>query len=232
MSFGRKGLATGAAAQAAPGGFGRAPVAATPSVEDIDDIAAKREAFIASERARRAEEEGVGTMSAPEEMLAEFRNSARGPARPAQRIEQERIGELGLPISQEEQIRAAARGMMSGQRSAPQSQPGAGFSGGMGQPPKKFMFGDPAKRKIEIAYLIWFFIGQTSLHRVYCGEKESAIYQVALWLCSLVTLFIFPPIGLIGLLAWFCWLIGDLFMMPSMLRKFQAEHTYDTGVFS
>ena len=229
MSFGRKGLAPGQMASAAPGGFGRAQVAppAATTLSDDDDIAAKREAFIASERLRRAQEEGTGSLTSPEDMMAQFRNSAQAPARPAQRMAEERVGELGLPVSQEEQIRAAARGMASSQRAAAPA-----FSGNGAPPRKTYMFGDPAKRSLGIAYLIWFVIGQTGLHRAYCGNVESAFYQVGLLIGSVVTLFIFPPLGIVGFAAWICWIIGDLFMMPGMLRKFKEAHTYHTGVFA
>ena len=81
-----------------------------------------------------------------------------------------------------------------------------------------------------MAYLIWFVIGQTGLHRVYCGSAETAIYQVALLVVSVIAAFIFAPFA-IGILAWAVWIIADLFLMPGMLRRFKAAHTYDAGVF-
>ena len=203
MSFGRKGLAPGQMATAAPGGFGRAQVAppAATTLSDDDDIAAKREAFIASERLRRAQEEGTGSLTTPEDMMAQFRNSAKPSARPAQRLAEERA-------------------------------PAPSFSGSMAPVKKSYFLGDPAGRSLGIAYLIWFVIGQTGLHRAYCGNVESAFYQVGLMVGSLVTMFIFPPLGIVGFLAWVCWIIGDLFMMPGMLRRFKEAHTYDTGMFA
>lgn len=161
------------------------------------------------------------------EVMASLHNSARGPARPAQPMGGGgALGETGLPLGQEEQIRAAARGMTSSERSTPRHS----YSGGSGG--KKYFFGDPSGRHLGIAYLIWFVIGQTGLHRVYCGHAESAIYQVGLLVVSFVTLFIFAPIGGIGFLAWICWIVGDLFMMPGMLKKFKAQHNYEPGVFA
>lgn len=221
MSFGRKGLAPGQAVPAGPGGFGRAAVAAPMQAApqdsaEIDDIAAKREAFIASERARQAATIG-------DNGLGSLHNASRPSARPAQPINAGPMGASGLPQHQEEQIRAAARSMSSGAASAPQSYTG-GRSGGRAQ--KSYFFGDPAGRSLGIAYLIWFVIGQTGLHRAYCGSKDSAIAQVALLVGSVVCLVIFPPLGLVGFLAWMCWLIGDLFMMPGMLRRFKEAHDY------
>lgn len=66
MSFGRKGLGPG---QSAP-----SPSRTTRPAAD-DDIARKREAFIASERARRAEEGGGGIS----EIAAHYGGSARFP---------------------------------------------------------------------------------------------------------------------------------------------------------
>lgn len=200
MSFGRKGLAPGQMATAVPGGFGRAQVAqSAPDIPatspDDDDIAAKREAFIASERLRRAQEEGTGSLTSPEDMMAQFRNPAPTSARPAQRLAEERA-------------------------------PEPTYSGSMAPVKKSYFFGDPAGRSLGIAYLIWFVIGQTGLHRVYCGSKDSAIIQVSLLVVSVVCMLIFPPLGIIGFLAWFCWIIGDLFMMPGMLRRFKEAHDY------
>lgn len=232
MSFGRKGLAPGQTAPAATGGFGRGGTQAAqsaPPVAEIDDIAAKREAFIASERARRTDEIGEGSLPSPE-ALAGLHNSSRPAARRAERIGGGPVGETGLPVHQEEQIRAAARGMSGGYAPPPARRTG-GYSG-RAPNGEKFLFGDPAGRSLGIAYLIWFVIGQTGMHRVYCGSKDTAIIQVGLLVGSFVTLFVFAPIGAIGFVAWICWIIGDLFMMPGMLRRFKAKHSYDAGVFS
>ncbi len=227
MSFGKKGLAQG---QAAPmqSGFGRAihgdaaqaNTNAHGQPAQADEIAAAREAFIASERARRAEETGVAAQTAAHDPMVNLRNSARPTAQPAQRLGDQSIG--GGPAGssvmsayQEEEIRAAARSMAHN-KPILNSRSGGSGSG--------YFFGDPASRNLGIAYLLWFVLGQLSLHRFYCGQKDSAFIQIGLWIGSLVILFIFPPLGLVGLVLWFCWLVGDLFMMPGMLRNFQAEH--------
>lgn len=224
MSFGRKGLAPGQAAPAAPGGFGRAGEAAQAAplshsqIAEIDDIAAKREAFIASERARRSDEIGEGGLPDGGDPLASLRNTSR-PAQPARPLTSGPIGASGLPQAQEEQIRAAARGMSTGAPSSPQGYPGYARSA-----PKSYFFGDPNGRSLGIAYLIWFVIGQTGLHRAYCGSKDTAIMQVGLLVGSFVTLFIFPPIGMVGFGCWFIWIIADLFLMPGMMRRFKEQH--------
>ena len=232
MSFGRKGLAPGQVAPAGPGGFGRAqpaaPGAAAPqTVSDEDEIAALREAFIASERARRADEIGEGSLPSDSGSLEALRNTAQPATRAAQPLNSGPVGASGLPLHQEEQIRAAAKSYSSGAASTQRTHAGA-RSGGRAR--TSYFFGDPASRSLGIAYLIWFVIGQTGLHRAYCGNRDSAIIQVSLLVVSLVCLFIFPPIGLVGLVAWMCWLIGDLFMMPGMLKRFKEAHDY-RGIF-
>ncbi|KWV90660.1 hypothetical protein AUC45_15385 [Erythrobacter sp. YT30] len=79
--------------------------------------------------------------------------------------------------------------------------------------------------------MLWFILGQLSIHRFYCGQSESAWFQIALFIGSLVTLFVFPPIGAVGIIAWIIWIIADLFLIPGMMRRFKAAHAY-TGVFS
>lgn len=238
MSFGRKGLAAAQPVQAHGTGFGRAAsvdtIASAVQHADEDDIAAKREAFIAAERARQPDTIGEGSMPSPEAM-ASLHNSkfvGRGPARPAQPLGGGPLGETGLPVGQEEQIRAAARGMSSGSRSAPASYDGPLPRSSGAASEKKFVFGDPLKRNLVMAYVLWYFAGGIGLHRVYCGHMESGMYQLGLLVLSFVLLAIFPPIGLIGFLAWVCWLIGDLFMIPGLMRKFKAQYSYEPNVFA
>lgn len=242
MSFGRKGLAPGEVPRAA-GGFGRAAAQATQS-KPADDLAVKREAFVASEQARRKSEVGEITTSAapkdPEDYdpLINLRNMSRPEPRPAQPLDDDNrapggiggdpIGGSGMSAAQEAEIRAAARGMA---HNKPVRYGMSGPNGSGGGSGSSFIFGDPQSRNIGLAYVLWFVLGQLSMHRFYCGQKDTAIMQLCLWIGSLVVMFIFPPIGLIGLVIWVFWLIGDLFMIPGMLRKFQSEHDY-RGVFA
>lgn len=235
MGFGRKGLAPGEAAPAPGGGFGRAAPAAAPGVAAVatnpehDEIAAKREAFLAQERARQAEAQDAALAADAADPLANLRNSSRPQASPAQPLGMgvasapagSSIGAGGMSAAQEAEIRQAARSM-AGRAAAPR----AGGSGGSG-----FFFGEPSHRNLGMAYVLWFFLSQFSAHRFYCGQKDTAFMQMAMWFVSLVMLFIFPLFGLWGLGLWFCWIIGDLFMIPGMLKKFQAEHNY-AGVFT
>lgn len=224
MSFGKKGLAAGETAPAMGGGFGRAAPAGS-GAGNADEIAAKREAFLASERERKAAELGIGGLpdagaGYSDNPMASLHNSAR----PAQPIHAGPGGGAGMSAAQEAEIRAAARGMARNETPMQPGYSGGGTSSG-------FVFGDPATRSVGLAYVLWFVLGQLSVHRFYCGQKDTAFIQMGLWIGSLVILFIFPPIGFVGLLVWICWLFGDLFMIPGMLRKFKAEHDY-RGVFA
>ncbi len=252
MSFGRKGLTPGSAAAApAPGGFGRAKPAdprigaasAAPSgglsLEkklDPDELAAKREAFIASERARRAQEEGLDAAPAANDPMSGLHNSSRPAARPAQPLGTGPVGENGLTEEQEKQIRETARGMAEGGRSTFQpssrQRQASGNSGSAGRSGSQtFLFGHPQSRTLVLAYLLWFVLGQISAHRFYCGQKETAIMQFAMLVGSFVILFIFPPLGMVGIVGWMIWIFADLFLMPGMLKSFQEKHSY-TGAFA
>ena len=193
MTFGRKGIGPG---QVAPSANRSAAVIDPQAAE----IAARREAFLAAERARRAES------AADDDPLGHLRNDAR----PATR-RTEPVGESWNPVS-EDVLRTARSG-----------------GGGAGESRQTFMWGAPESRNLAIAYLLWFVIGQTSMHRFYCGQKESAWIQVGLFVGSVVILFIFPPLGMLGLAVWVIWLLADLFLIPGMLRRFKAEHQAHYG---
>ncbi|MEZ5695361.1 MAG: TM2 domain-containing protein [Sphingomonadaceae bacterium] len=74
-------------------------------------------------------------------------------------------------------------------------------------------------RPLWLAYVIWLFIGQLSIHRFYLGATSSAWKQLGLFFGSIVMAFIFPPLGALGLIAWMIWIIADLFLMPGLHRK-------------
>ncbi len=241
MSFGKKGLAPGQAVSAPGGGFGRAaPAAAAASAmtAEQEEIAAKREAFLAQERARQAQAQESARAAEAADPMASLRNDARpkhnfqaraasplgmGVAGAGAGAGAGAMGAGGMSAAQEAEIRQAARSM-AGRGPAP--RPGGSSSGGSG-----FFFGEPSHRNLGMAYVLWFFLSQFSAHRFYCGQKDTAIMQMAMWFVSLVMLFIFPLFGILGLGLWFCWIIGDLFMIPGMLKKFQEEHNY-AGVFT
>lgn len=203
MSFGRKGLAPGQTAPAA------------------EDIASRREAFIAAERAGStaramgpaglaaaagvAADRGIDTAADP---LAGLRNGVY----PATRRE-EPLGQQWSPLSEADRRRARE----------------AGFHSVRKDPDKRFIFGEPHKRSLALAYVFWFIAGQGSLHRFYCGQSQSAIMQIGLLVGSVLCGLIFAPIAVAGIFAWFFWIIADLFLIPGMLRRFKAEYAPDYG---
>lgn len=92
---------------------------------------------------------------------------------------------------------------------------------------RKLLFGDPLKRNLIVAYVLWYFACVISTHRFYCGASESAWYQIGLFFGGFVLLAIWAPMGIAALIGWFLWIIADLFLMPGMMRRFKAEYSYD-----
>lgn len=209
MSFGRKGVLPGQIAS----------VAARPAVRACsgdDAMAARREAFLAAERARNA---GLADSPAAEsattsDPLAGLRNGVR----PATRRD-DAVGQSWTPMPEMEA------------RAAMQTR----YSGGVGKAAsrRRFIFGEPHRRSLALAYLFWFIAGQGSLHRFYCGQKDTALMQIGLLIGSIVVALVFPPLGVLGLVAWAIWVFADLFLMPGMIRRFKAEYATDySGIFA
>nr|WP_298926764.1 TM2 domain-containing protein [uncultured Erythrobacter sp.] len=197
MGFGRKGLPAGEVAAPIAAGFGKAPSAGGEPQMSDDELAAKREAFIASERARKAGLSQPTTFNPADTKgprsttFDHLRNDAR-PASPlASRF----------------------------QESVPASSPRASI-----RARKTSMFGPPEKRHVGIAYLCWFVLGQVSLHRFYCGDTKGAIAQVATFGFALLALLTGSIIGMVAFGIWALWIFADLFLIPGILRRFQREH--------
>ncbi|MCK0128770.1 TM2 domain-containing protein [Erythrobacter sp. F6033] len=206
MSFGRKGLAPGATA-AAPA-FGKAQGFGGAAEPVDDDIAAKREAFIASERARKNQAPATTSFDptgskAPRS--TKFDHLAGG-------------NRAASPL--------AAR--MEGAEPASYSP----------RPRKKFTafdaaFGVPEKRNVAIAYLFWFVLGQISAHRFYCGDRKGAVAQLTTFFISIFAMFFAPFIGMVGMVIWVFWIIADLFLIPDLLKKYKEQHRSDfSSVFA
>lgn len=218
MSFGRKGLAPGQTAPVA----GRPPLGS--AAPQHDDIAARREAFLAAERARTAApmgpaglaaaaavaaDPGIGSAADP---LAGLRNATR----PATRRE-EPIGQQWTPLPEADRQRARD----------------SSFGALRRHTDKRFIFGEPHKRTLLLAYVFWFIAGQGSLHRFYCGQSQSAVMQIGLLVGSVLLGLLYAPIAVVGIFAWFFWIIADLFLIPGMMRQFKAEYAPDyAGVFA
>lgn len=198
MGFGRKGLAAGGLAAgevaAPPSAFGDAtPFGGQPHSSE-DDLAAKREAFIASERARKKKFSQPTSFSPadskapPSTQFDHLRNDAR-PASPLASRFQEAVP-----------TRTSIRER------------------------KTSVFGAPENRHVALAYLCWFILGQISLHRFYCGDTKGGIAQVLTFAISVFAMMAGSFVGFIGFGIWGFWIIADLFLIPGILRKFQREY--------
>lgn len=206
MSFGRKGLAPSEAA----------PVAArrmVPASDPADAVAARREAFLAAERARSGSE--TGSLAATADLSSDPLAALRNAARPATRRD-DSVGQSWSPLP-EQQARAAMQAR------------GVGGGGAAGSA-KRFIFGQPSGRTLFLAYLFWFVAGQGSLHRFYCGQTQSALMQIGLLVGSVLFAFVFAPVAAVGIIIWILWILADLFLIPDMLRRFKAEHAPDYGM--
>lgn len=64
---------------------------------------------------------------------------------------------------------------------------------------------------IVVAYLFWFFLGIFSAHRFYLRQTGSAVLQLIL------------NFLIIGLL----WTLIDVFLIPGIIRKRQAEMRFE-----
>lgn len=203
MSFGRKGVAPGQGAASAPRPAARpVPRPAAPVDPEAAEIAARREAFLAAERARRAEDSDAG------DALAGLRNAPR-PARPRS----ESVGDSWNPMSQD--ALRAARG--SGRSDFSPASSGSSI------------LGDPRKRTVMMAYVYWYFCAPIGLHRIYCGHKESGLCQMALFFGGIVLAMIWLPLGVVSIIVWLLWVIADMFLIPGMMRRYKAQHQPDYG---
>jgi hypothetical protein len=211
MSFGRKGLAPGQMAPVAPR---VPPAAAAASPGEHDAVAARREAFIAAERSRNAmaaQSVSATVAGMDADPLAGLRNGAR----PATRRE-EPVGQQWAPLPEADRQRARENGYGALRRHTD----------------KRFIFGEPHKRTLALAYVFWFIAGQGSLHRFYCGQSQSAMMQIGLLLGSVLIGLVFVPVAAAGIVAWFVWIFADLFLIPGMMRQFKAAYAPDySGVF-
>jgi hypothetical protein len=144
--------------------------------------------------------------------LASLYNGARAATR-----REEPVGQEWTPLPEAERQRARA----------------AGIGAVSPRPDKRFLFGEPHRRSLALAYVFWFIAAQGSLHRFYCGQTQSAIIQISLLAGSVLVGLIFMPMGVAGIFAWFFWIIADLFLILGMMRRFKAEYApYNAGIFA
>ncbi|MDE2597271.1 MAG: TM2 domain-containing protein [Sphingomonadales bacterium] len=79
------------------------------------------------------------------------------------------------------------------------------------------------EKSLAVAYLLWFFFGGFSAHRLYLGAYASAGMQFGLIFFAFASSLIGGAmVGLGGFLViiWCIWLFIDLFLIPGVRRKF------------
>jgi TM2 domain-containing membrane protein YozV len=71
-------------------------------------------------------------------------------------------------------------------------------------------------KSLGTAYLLWFFLGGFSAHRIYLSTPLTAIAQVSLWYISLMFYMAgHPGAGYLVTAGWL-WILGDAFFMPKL----------------
>jgi len=83
------------------------------------------------------------------------------------------------------------------------------------------------KKSLVFAYLIWFFLMPTSLHRFYLQPWTNALGQLALFVLGITITFFTGEdkdiVGLILLSIWGIWVLTDAFRIPGMVQKYNAD---------
>ncbi|MCG7423287.1 MULTISPECIES: TM2 domain-containing protein [Micrococcus] len=81
-------------------------------------------------------------------------------------------------------------------------------------------------RNTLIAYLLWFFLGNLGVHRMYTKRWVSGVVQLLLAWGGAATAWLL--IGWIPLAIWAVWWIVDLFLVPGMVRDANAREAVDS----
>ncbi|MEL6999923.1 MAG: NINE protein [Pseudomonadota bacterium] len=95
------------------------------------------------------------------------------------------------------------------------------------------MFGK-GPRSVGVAFLLWLLLGTSGVHRGYVGDWRGAIMQFLTLLISILILLlanrpagepdtVILGLGVAAFALWFLWIISDVFRIPSMVRRANAE---------
>lgn len=95
------------------------------------------------------------------------------------------------------------------------------------------MFGKEP-RSVGVAFLFWFVLGTSGVHRAYVGDWRGAIMQFLTLLMSILILLlanrpggepdtVILGLGVAAFALWFLWIISDAFRIPAMVRRANAE---------
>lgn len=80
---------------------------------------------------------------------------------------------------------------------------------------------DANKKSAGIAYVLWFFVGLLGAHRFYLGETGTAAAILILTLVSFLLMLV--GIGFVTILIPAIWCVVDLFLIPGIARKYNAN---------
>lgn len=80
-----------------------------------------------------------------------------------------------------------------------------------------------AKKSMLLAYVLWHFGSAIAAHRFYLGAYQSALMLSGLFWGGLVLMLLWPPLGLVSLAGWLIWLLADLFLIPGLTRRANAD---------
>ena len=81
-------------------------------------------------------------------------------------------------------------------------------------------------KSMAVAYLLWLFLGQLGLHRLYLGRVGSGIAQLLLGLVGWATVVF--VVGFVPLAILWIWLLVDLFLTAGMVRE--ANRAITAGI--
>lgn len=72
------------------------------------------------------------------------------------------------------------------------------------------------KKSAVIAYVLWFFLGQLGVHRLYLGREGSGIFMALFCVASYILCLVL--IGFVGLGILYVWWLIDALLIPGMLQ--------------
>lgn len=89
------------------------------------------------------------------------------------------------------------------------------------------------ERRLAMAYVLWFILGNLSAHSFYLGRMQSGAAQVGLLFFSILVIFTASPIvGGVALLVWALWLLGDVFFIHKIHRRYWVREYSVGAIFS
>jgi TM2 domain-containing membrane protein YozV len=98
----------------------------------------------------------------------------------------------------------------------------SGFTPGPGMSDAAAMMHyDANKRSVLVAYLLWFFLGWFGAHRLYAGRITSGLTLLVVSMISWALTFVL--VGYVGMLVVGLWVLIDAFLIPGMIRDYNAR---------